>query len=475
MAQSIISVGIDIGTSTTQLVFSKIKIENTAAAWTVPTIKIIGKEIIYKSKVHFTPLENETTIDSTTVRSLIEKEYELANIDVKKVDTGAVIITGETARKDNAREVLDMLSGLAGDFVVATAGPDLEGIIAGKGSGAAKYSKNHGCTVVNYDIGGGTTNIAVFKNGDVIDTACLDVGGRLIKIDKDLKVTYLSKKMIMLCEKINMRLNIGMILDKAKAKQISDIMADVLIQIICKKKKDEYLELLITDHDLRALKEVNYVCFSGGVADCIKKSELDEFKFGDIGVVLGEAIKNKFSEYELTVLSADETISATVVGAGSHTTDISGSTVTFNEEVLPIKNIPIIRLSEDEENAVGEHRINSINNKVNWFKVSSNRKIVALSIRGSRSHGFDDIQALASDIVSGMKELVENNLPLIVLVDNDNAKILGRSMRERLRDTHPIICLDTVSVDNGDYIDVGRPVAEGQVIPVIIKTLLFGY
>ncbi len=194
MKDSLFSVGIDIGTSTTQLVFSKLYIENTASAWTVPTVQIIDKEIVYRSDIHFTPLKSEEIIDAQSVRDLIENEYVKASMKPENVDTGAVIITGETARKENAEDVLNMLSGLAGDFVVATAGPDLEGVLAGKGSGAWEHSKARSRTVMNFDIGGGTTNVAIYKNGDVVDSACFDIGGRLVKVDQAGAVTYMSKK-----------------------------------------------------------------------------------------------------------------------------------------------------------------------------------------------------------------------------------------------------------------------------------------
>ena len=170
MREKILSVGIDIGTSTTQLVFSNITIENTASSFTIPRIKIVDKELIYRSSIHFTPLTTQTKIDGNKVREIIEIEYKRAGVTPNDVKTGAVIITGETARKENANEVLQNLSGFAGDFVVATAGPDLESIIAGRGAGADKVSDEKNAYVVNIDIGGGTSNLALFKNGELVDT-----------------------------------------------------------------------------------------------------------------------------------------------------------------------------------------------------------------------------------------------------------------------------------------------------------------
>ena len=194
MKQELLSVGIDIGTSTTQLVFSKITVENTASSFSVPKITITDKKIAYKSQIYFTPLLNQTTIDCEGIKTIIENEYHRAGVPKDKIDTGAVIITGETARKENAQEVLQTLSGFAGDFVVATAGPDLESIISGKGAGACDYSKQHKKNVLNIDIGGGTSNFALFHNGEVLDTGCMDIGGRLIKIDNNRKITYITPK-----------------------------------------------------------------------------------------------------------------------------------------------------------------------------------------------------------------------------------------------------------------------------------------
>ncbi len=210
MKEELLSVGIDIGTSTTQFSFSKLIVENTASSFSVPRISIVDKEIIYRSDVYFTPLISNTEIDALKVKDIVELEYKKAAIDKKEIKTGAVIITGETARKENANEVLHILSGFAGDFVVATAGPDLESIISAKGAGAHIYSKEKSTTVVNIDIGGGTSNLALFNRGEVIETGCLDVGGRLIKIDKNSKkITYISPKIQRIIKDKNFNINLG--------------------------------------------------------------------------------------------------------------------------------------------------------------------------------------------------------------------------------------------------------------------------
>ena len=136
MAEVLRSVGLDVGTTSTQMILSELSIQNRASGFSVPEMEIAERKILYKSDVHFTPLKGESLVDGERLRQLVEREYHLAGISPEAVDTGAIIITGETSRKENAREVLAALSEFAGDFVVATAGPDLESVLAAKGAGA---------------------------------------------------------------------------------------------------------------------------------------------------------------------------------------------------------------------------------------------------------------------------------------------------------------------------------------------------
>jgi len=225
MREEMLSVGIDIGTSTTQLIFSKLIVENTASSFSVPRISIVDKEVIYRSEVYFTPLVSNNEINGEKIREIVEKEYKKACVNKEDIQTGAVIITGETARKENANDVLHTLSGFAGDFVVATAGPDLESIIAGKGAGAHIYSKEHSTSVVNIDIGGGTSNLALFTRGEVKETGCLDIGGRLIKLDKVTKeITYISPKIEKIIKDNKLGLKIGTKGTVENSKPVVDIM-----------------------------------------------------------------------------------------------------------------------------------------------------------------------------------------------------------------------------------------------------------
>ena len=188
----LLSVGLDVGTTSTQLVVSRLTAENRASSFAVPEMVISGRQVLYESPVHFTPLKEDRLIDGEKLKALLAEEYRRARIRPEQVDTGAVIVTGETSRKENARAVLDALAEQAGRFVVTTAGPDLESILAAKGAGATGLSEKLGKPVLHMDIGGGTSNLALIREGCVIRTGCMDVGGRLVKLDEQGRLTYVS-------------------------------------------------------------------------------------------------------------------------------------------------------------------------------------------------------------------------------------------------------------------------------------------
>ena len=475
MKEIINSVGIDIGTSTTQLIFSKLTIENEATSYTVPRIKIVDAQVVYRSEIYFTPLTDTRTIDAEKVKAIVAAEYQKAHMTAKDLQTGAVIITGETARKENANEVLSALSSMAGDFVVATAGPDLESVLSAKGAGTNTMSHEDRNTIANIDIGGGTSNIAVFKKGELIDTSCLDIGGRLIKIEQG-KITYIYEKTQKMAEELGIRIKVGDRADLSDLKVICKAMAVQLAAALGLAPRDPSHKGLYTNDGAPIGEEVSIdgVTFSGGVADIVyHPSTEDPFRYGDIGPILGEAICN-CKEFEKTkIYHSIETIRATVVGAGTHTTEVSGSTIRYEADCLPIKNIPVVKMTEEEEDDL-QLFSKKLAEKINIFTNRSKNECVAIAFSGKEYTTFDGVQKMAHAIEAGIKTYDNPQVPIIVIVENDIGKVLGNALKVLfMAQNRKVICIDNIFVKDGDYVDIGEPVASGRVVPVVTKTLIF--
>ena len=476
MNNEILSVGIDIGTSTTQVIFSRIAMENTAGFFSVPHIAITDKEVIYKSDIYITPLINSYLIDGDKVRDIVAAEFQKAGFTPEDTQTGAVIITGESARKENSAVVLSKLSSFAGEFVVSTAGPDLESVIAGKGSGAQSYSEDNACVAVNLDIGGGTTNIVVFDCGKVVGKGCLDIGGRLLKLDKSYQVSYVSPTAKKISDKLSLGLEEGRTTNEQALNALCAEMVNLTEQALGIYEKSPLAESVVTKGSTPLIinKPIRAVCFSGGVADCIYNSDREPLAYGDIGVHLGKAFRQGRLYSDFKLIQAKETIRATVVGAGTYTTSISGSTIAYSESILPLKNIPVFKLDKSEEAKLFEGDSAFLESRLRWFMEQSDTKTLVLSFEGERNPSYLATRRCAQCIGTAMERTLQPEEPFLIVTECDIAKALGQAMKLEFGERRNIICIDSISVEDGDFVDLGKPLMDGLVIPVVVKTLIFG-
>ncbi len=452
MSDTLLSVGLDVGTTTTQLVVSSITVQNRASGFAVPEMDITGRQILYKSPVHFTPLKSHNLVDGEGLRTLVEQEYAKAGIHRDQVDTGAVIITGETSRKENAGSVLQALSSFAGEFVVATAGPDLESVLAAKGSGAADYSEKTGKTVLHIDIGGGTSNMALLKQGQVVRTGCLNVGGRLLKFDSEDKISYRSPVLEGL-----FAYSVGERPPQEETAALARLLCQCLAMAAGRAPKTELLDKLTTNEVQNPWlppDEPVILSLSGGVADCVKTDYAPRV-FGDMGPELGQTIRELLMTPE--DILGTETIRATVIGAGCHSTQLSGSTVFCRGVTLPQKNLPVLNFSLQEQEASDFPRI------IAQRLAAADSTQAVLAMPGYASAQYAQVEALAQAIAAGVGQK-----PVYLCLKGDMAKALGQRL-SLLRDG-PCICLDRLSFGPQSYLDIGTPV--GPCYPVVIKTLV---
>lgn len=473
--ESLVSVGIDVGTTTTQVIFSRLFLENTAGYFTVPNVSIVQKQVIYRSEPRVTPLLNDTEIDAAGVEQIVRRAYEEAHQTPKAVATGAVIITGESAKKENAAKLLNALAGLAGDFVAETAGPDLEAVIAGKGSGAEAYSiKNH-CRVLNLDIGGGTTNAVLFENGTVVSTGCIEVGGRHIRTDNTGRILSFTPA----AEKIAGENGLHLEQD---SRDTGTLLAFVTAQtrLCCEMaglypRSDLYRAVMTHgSSEFDCSRGFDAICFSGGVADAVfgRFSGGDDYRFGDIGILLGRAIAKSPLYLGQTVLHSEETIRATVVGAGTHTTSVSGSTIWAAREALPIRNMPVLHLNTAEIDRIAAGDVSYFAERLKTQLAQQDEDNAAIGFTGDNDPSYEKIKRLSSALVAGASAVLPEKAPIVVVTYADMAKATGQVMRQLTQ--RPVIAIDCIATKVHDRIDIGRPMVDDLVVQVVVKTLIFG-
>lgn len=451
MTRVLRSVGIDVGTTTTQLVFSELTVQNESAC-ALPNYAIAQKRVLYQSTAHFTPLRSQSEIDAEGVRAIVAQEYEKAGISPKQVDTGAVILTGETARRENARQVLDALSNFAGDFVAAVAGPALESVLAGKGAGAQALSERENRAVLNIDIGGGTSNFALFERGELRSTGCVNVGGRLMTLDFDGTVRAVSPVL-----RPFVSFSVGERLRPEALAPTVRLLVEILEEAVGLREKSARLAHFITDK-LPEISGAPLLQFSGGVADLMEDTESAPFAYGDLGVLLGRAIRKSRLCAGQWRLGA-QTLRATVIGAGCHSLTLSGSTVCAASSLLPIKNLPVACLHAQS----GEELCKEAREKLALFSGEA----PALFLHGPKNPSYTALSELADSLAEALREVPAP----VVLLHEDIAKALGQALCARLG--RPVLCLDGLSLGEGSYLDIGRPVAADAALPVTVKTILF--
>lgn len=474
MDTSMLSVGIDIGTSTTSMVVSRLNVQNTASCFSVPRVAITGADIIYRSSILPTPQADGDRIDADAVAAFLAEEYRRAGITPEQVQTGAVIITGESSRKENAALVTQRMSSLAGEFVVATAGPDLESIIAAKGAGTAQYSEEHACRAANLDVGGGTTNIALFHSGQLESKGCWDIGGRLVRVAEGV-VTYVSPRAAAVADSLGLSLHPGCRADVDQLRRLTDRMALLLAEAMGLAPETPLCRIVETGEATPMTLERRADClsFSGGVGNYIYEPSEDWFRHGDIGPLLADSIRHSVLFTGCRVIPARETIRATVIGAGAYTTTVSGSTIDcVREELLPMKNLPAFVPGKAAEEAAGRGDGQALAEEAEWFLQESAADNLVFCLKRFRQPGYAQVCALAGALTRAA-EALPAGAPLLVLTEQDYAKALGQALRRRVNGRE-VICIDSVRAEQGDYLDLGRPLLGGLALPVVVKTLIFG-
>ncbi|MGG1658957.1 ethanolamine ammonia-lyase reactivating factor EutA [Brevibacillus sp. NRS-1366] len=479
--QWIQSVGIDVGTSTTKMIVSRLRLGRMSSTFSLPRYQIVERQLLYASAVHSTPLIGFDEIDADGIGDILRQEYEKAQISLSSIKSGAVIITGETASKKNAQHIVHLLAERSGDFVVATAGADLEGVLAGKGAGAEKRSQAIQGTIVNVDIGGGTANAAYFSRGRAIATVTFHVGGRLIRLDPQGVVQYVSPNISQWLSAKGLRIQSGQAIGFEQLGEIAEQMARSMMDYLTGRER-QVSGLLVVGPHLRDAYPVEELTVSGGVGQLMMgppvNSMADTSRYGDFGPLLGYVLQQEREKgaYPVRWNDPEQTVRATVIGAGMQSTEISGSTVHIKPELLPIKNIPILKLELTPEQLTDPVRLRQEVASIYGMGERLFEKTAgipfALAISGIGYCSYALLQTIAQELAEQYRQTFAESQIMVVICETDMAKALGQALALRCKGAPEIICIDQVRVEYGDYIDLGEPIS-GTIIPVVVKTLAF--
>ena len=470
------SVGMDIGSSGTQVVFSRLHMRRIGEELTSRYL-VVRRENVYRSPVALTPYTDGERIDAEALGAIIDRAYGAAGVDPEDVDTGVVILTGEALRRRNAEAIARVLAERGGELVTATAGHHMEAMLAAYGSGAAKTSYDAGSRILTVDIGGGTTKLALLDRGRIVRTAALHVGGRLLAFDERRRLVRLEPAGRAHAARAGLTLAVGDVLGAEEAEQVAAQMADALVAALTEGPAPTGPEWLRLTEPLGDLGTIDGVVFSGGVAEYVYDREPRDF--GDLGGPLGRALRRRVDGGALPwrLLPAGECIRATALGASEYSVQLSGNTgcITDPDALLPRRNLQVVR----PDCVLGE-RIDAdavaaeIRRHLTALGAESADADIALALPWQGLPGYDRLIAFARGVRDGLADRIAQGRPVYVALDGDVAMTLGRLLREELGVTNDLLVIDGLSLRDFDYIDIGKVRFPSNTVPVTIKSLVFG-
>jgi ethanolamine utilization protein EutA len=468
------TVGIDIGSSGTQVIFSRVHLRRLAEDLT-SRYYVVARETLFQSPVALTPYQSDVRIDDAGLGDIIDEAYGAAHLSPSEIDTGVVILTGEALRRENAQAIATILAEKGGEFVTATAGHHMEAMLAAYGSGAARVSSDESKRILNIDIGGGTTKLGLVDNGKVIATAAVHIGGRLQVVEHG-RIVRLDPAGKHHAARAGFNWERGNAVAAADLQKVAEAMADALVAaIVAAPLPEEIARLYLTD-PIAELGRIDGVLFSGGVAEYVYGRE--DRDFGDLGQRLGRAVRVRIDHAALPwpVLPAGECIRATALGASEYSVQLSGNTsfISAPGKLLPRRNLQVALPPFACGDAIDPDDLaRAIRNHLSAFDVIDTERDIALALRWSGQPTYQRLAAFAEGIKRGLAERIARKLPLYIMLDGDVAQTLGHLLRDELHIESDLLVIDGVVLWDFDYIDLGRIRMPSYTVPVTIKSLVF--
>ncbi len=465
----LVSVGVDIGSSTSHLVFSRLVLERLDNRYIVSK-----REVFHESDVLLTPYAADMTIDAKRLGAFIDLQYEAAGIDPASIDTGALILTGVAVRRSNSRAIGDLFAAQAGKFVSVSAGDGLETTLAAFGSGAAARSIRDKTRVMNIDIGGGTSKIAVCEHGAVVDMTAVDVGARIVSFDHDGRVLRVEEAGRRFAQECGFTLELGAIITDDQRRAMVERMADRLFEAISQAQLSTGTAALLRLEPLKNERKPDAITFSGGVSEYVYG--LQTKGFGDLGPRLARAMMKRVEDWGVTIAKPDQGIRATVVGASQYTVQVSGSTIFVAPlETLPLRNLPVVApdLPLDAEDLDVEAIAQGVRTALRRLDLHEGEQAVALCYHWRGSAMFRRLDDLCKGVILGLSKHLANGFPLVLVGDGDIGGLVGIHVREECKLANAVVSIDGIELKEFDFIDIGAMLETSGAVPVVIKSLVF--
>jgi ethanolamine utilization protein EutA len=465
----LLSVGVDIGSSTSHLVFSRIVLERLDSRYVVAE-----RETFYQSNILLTPYTSDDDIDADALGAFFEKQYEDAMVDPDEIDAGALILTGVAVRRSNARRIGELFARQAGKLVAVSAGDGLETVMAAYGSGAVARSIRDGAVVLNVDIGGGTSKIALCRDGAVATITAIDVGARLVCTDAAGRITRLEEAGRRFGEDLGLKLEIDRELAPDDARRLAARMADSLFDAMRAGTPHIGTTGLLRLDPLAFTGRIDTVSFSGGVSEYVYGWESGNF--GDLGSLLATEIRNRVIAAGIDIKPPAQGIRATVIGASQYTTQVSGSTIFVSPlEALPLRNLPVIApdFALDGDAIASTAVAAAIQKALLHLDLAESESPVAIFVPWVGSATFHRLDAFCRGVVEGLSGLLTRGLPVVLAGDGDVGGLLGIHFREEMKLANPVISIDGLELKQFDFIDIGEMLESSGAVPVVIKSLIF--
>ena len=463
------SVGVDIGSSTSHLVFSRLELTLEGSRY-----RVTKREVLNESQILLTPYVDETRIDVEALGKFINEQYQRAKIRREDVDTGALILTGVAVRRRNARAIAELFAEEAGKFVAVSAGDGLEATMAGHGSGAVAHSAKMGGVVLNIDIGGGTCKFAVCNNGKVQEVSAIDIGARLLAFDQDGAVVRIEEAGRKHAGWAGFSVELGQKIPEENLRKMVASMIDKLFAMLKPETLTDDIKGLLRLPPLSYKGEIDCVMFSGGVSEFIYNRT--KSTFGDLGPFFADEIHRRMAELGLLVMEPNARIRATVIGASQYTVQVSGNTIFISpEDAVPVRNVGVVapEFPLHEDDFTKEAVRNALESALRRLDLLHGRQPVAVAFHWDGSATFFRLQAFCSGVVEGLKDILAKGHPLVLVNDGDIGGIIGLHFQEELKVEKAIISIDGIALNDFDYIDVGALIPSSGSVPVVIKSLIF--